>query len=296
MNRWLRWLLVCWLPLLCLPAVGDDGPPDPHRDEAYAAHEQRLRERLGDRLAPRGPFRMRRCKPFIVLTDGGDAALERWCERTIQWSCARLRRAYFSKDPDRILEVWLCKDEASYRKHAKALFDDEPDTPYGYYSSAHGALVMNIATGGGTLVHEMVHVYVEADFPACPVWLNEGLGSLFEACREERGHIVGLLNWRLPILQDAIRRGPLPTLQQLTALDPGAFYGEGQDVHYGMARYLCYHLQEEGKLREYYEAARTRQGEDPTGYDTLVRSLGEEDMAAFQRRWEAWVATLEYGG
>ena len=35
---------------------------------------------------------------------------------------------------------------------------------------------MNISTGGGTLVHEIVHPFIEANFPACPPWLNEGLG------------------------------------------------------------------------------------------------------------------------
>ena len=52
----------------------------------------------------------------------------------------------------------------------------------------HGGVIgqiMNIATGGGTLVHEIVHPYVEANFPGCPAWFNEGLGSLYEACGGE---------------------------------------------------------------------------------------------------------------
>ena len=30
------------------------------------------------------------------------------------------------------------------------------------------------------LVHEMVHPFMDADFPACPAWFNEGLASLYE--------------------------------------------------------------------------------------------------------------------
>jgi len=57
------------------------------------------------------------------------------------------------------------KDAASYEKNTLLLFKEKPSTPYGYYSSTHKALIMNIATGGGTLVHEIVHPFVEANFP-----------------------------------------------------------------------------------------------------------------------------------
>ena len=30
----------------------------------------------------------------------------------------------------------------------------------------------------------MVHPFVEANFPDCPAWFNEGLGSLYEQCAE----------------------------------------------------------------------------------------------------------------
>ncbi len=279
------------LPLLLLPALlAPLAAPGTARGGAVEDHAEQLRATLP------ADHTVIVEDPFVVIGDEAPERVAARVEGTVRWAAKLLRRDFFDKAPQGPFEVWLMGTAESYQARARAISGDPPDTPYGYFDPDARALVMNIATGGGTLVHEMVHVYVEADFPACPVWLNEGLGSLFEACREERGHIVGLLNWRLPILQDAIRRGPLPTLQELSALDPGAFYGEGQDVHYGMARYLCFFLQEEGKLREYYEAARTRQGEDPTGYDTLVRTLGEEDMAAFQRRWEAWAARLEYDG
>ena len=49
--------------------------------------------------------------------------------------------------------------------HALELFGDEPETPYGYFSAEHQALIMNIATGGGTLVHEIVHPFMEANVP-----------------------------------------------------------------------------------------------------------------------------------
>ena len=54
------------------------------------------------------------------------------------------------------------------------------------------------------------------------------------------------------------------------------------------------YLQEKGLLRRYYKRFRAGRKEDPSGYATLVEVLGEDDMAAFRKRWEAWVLTLRY--
>jgi hypothetical protein len=259
-----------------------------HAAEEYAEHVSALRESL-----PEGFFVMVE-PPFVVIGDGGPERVAQRAESTVRWAARLLRKDFFKTEPTGPFDVWLLESEESYRARAKLVSGDPPDTPYGYFDPDARALVMNISTGGGTLVHEMVHVYVEADFPACPVWLNEGLGSLFEACRERLGHIMGLTNWRLPGIQSAIRADAVPTIEELTALTTSQFYGEGEGVHYSMARYLCYHLQEEGKLRGFYKAFRKAQAEDPAGYATLCATLGEDDMAAFQQRWEAWVLTLQW--
>src|SRR5439155_20457213 len=134
----------------------------------------------------------------------------------------------------------------SSRKHARQLFGDEPSTPYGYFSAPHGALIMNIATGGGTLVHEIVHPFVGANCPGCPAWLDEGLGSLFEQSRERDGHIEGMVNWRLDGLQRAIREHGTIPIERLVGTTPAQFYGEGSGLHYAKARYLVYWLQQPG--------------------------------------------------
>ena len=127
--------------------------------------------------------------PFVVIGDEPGQAVQEHAEGTVKWAVDRLKQDFFSNDPKEILDIWLFKDKASYEKHARLLFGDEPTTPYGYYSSTHKALIMNIETGGGTLVHEIVHPFMEANFPDCPPWLNEGLGSLYEQCGDANGHI-----------------------------------------------------------------------------------------------------------
>ncbi|HEY5958853.1 MAG TPA: C39 family peptidase [Polyangiaceae bacterium] len=241
-----------------------------------------------------GAFRIVTEPPFVVIGDEDLPRVRAVAAGTVRWAVRQLRKDFFARDPNRILDIWLFKNEASYNANAQRLFGEAPTTPFGYYSSRADALVMNIATGGGTLVHEIVHPYIEANFPRCPAWFNEGLGSLFEQSTERDGHIVGLTNWRLKGLQQRIRRGALPKFESLLSSTDAQFYTEDEGSNYGQARYLLYYLQEQGLLREFYqEFSRNRAG-DPTGKNTLMRMLAVANLGEFQRRWEAWVLTLRF--
>lgn len=252
----------------------------------FARHVAALRKRLAGQK-----FTILIESPFVVIGDGAPAAVKSQSE-TVRWAVRKLKQDYFEKDPAEILDIWLFKDEASYRKHTRALFNDEPDTPYGYYSSAHKALIMNIETGGGTLVHEIVHPFIEANFPDCPPWLNEGLGSLYEQSGEVAGHIYGYTNWRLPGLQQAILDKAVPPFKTLMEMNARAFYNEDKGTNYGQARYLCYYLQERGLLVKFYKEFYARRKDDPSGYKTLQTILNEQDMTVFQKKWEKFVLDL----
>jgi len=211
-------------------------------------------------------------------------------EGILRWSIKLLEAEYFKARPNKLIEIWLFRNEASYRKGAKKFFDDTPDTPYGYYSSEHDAMVMNIGPGAGTLVHEVVHPYIEANFPAAPSWFNEGLASLYERPSEKKGHIVGLPNWRLPNLKKQLADKSLPPLTTLLATSRNGFY-EAQFDAYAYARYLLLFLQDQGKLTAFYEAFVADQ-KDPTGQAALEAVLGEK-LEAFEPKWRAWAAALK---
>lgn len=250
-------------------------------------HVTQLRKRL-----PSKDFSIVVQRPFVVIGDEPESVVKERAEGTIKWAVEKLKQDFFTKDPNDILDIWLFKDAASYQRHTRLLFNDNPSTPYGYYSRSHKALIMNISTGGGTLVHEIVHPFIEANFPACPAWLNEGLGSLYEQCGEENGHIHGYVNWRLPGLQKAIKAGEVGPFKELMAMDANAFYGDTRGVNYAQARYLCYYLQQNGLLITFYKQFHANQKTDPTGYQTLKRVLRKTDMAQFQREWEKYVVSL----
>jgi hypothetical protein len=153
---------------------------------------------------------------------------------------------------------------------------------------------MNISTGGGTLVHEIVHPFVAANFPNCPAWFNEGLGSLYEQSGEVDGEIHGYTNWRLPALQKAIRKGTVPSFKDLCGTTDTEFYRKDRGTNYPQARYLCYYLQEKGLLRSFYRRFLADHEEDPTGYKTLKAVLRRDDMDKFQKEWEAYALKLKY--
>ena len=232
--------------------------------------------------------------PFVVMNDQSPALLQMYSSRTVKWAAERLKQDYFKKDPDAVIAVWLFGGKESYEKHTKAFFQQTPTTPFGFYSSEHRALIMNIATGGGTLVHEIVHPFMAANFPDCPAWFNEGMGSLYEQSDERNGHIIGRTNWRLAGLQEAIGKKKVPSFETLTGMDSHQFYSEDRGTNYAQARYLCFYLQEKNLLVKYYHAFVAARAKDPTGYQTLKTILDEKDMDAFQKRWEEYVLGLRF--
>ncbi|MEO8702214.1 MAG: DUF1570 domain-containing protein [Kofleriaceae bacterium] len=272
-------------------AIAASGRRDSFTQVEYGEHIAELRARL--RKQGLGHLNVRIEDPFVVVGDSSLGALAR-SSGTVRWAADKLEQDFFDKRPTKILDIYLFATAESYETGVLALTGEAPSTPYGFYSSTHGAMFMNIATGGGTLVHEIVHPYVEADFPSAPAWLNEGLGSLFEQSAERDGRIVGLTNWRLGGLQRTIERGRLQAFSTLTHLPHTAFYGDETGTNYAQSRYLMYYLQEQGKLREFYQAFRDGHDRDPTGYKTLTAALDARDMAAFTRRWERYVMDLEF--
>jgi len=274
------------------PARAQPGATDPHSAAEYRAHIKRLKPKL---RGLRGRFSMVIQKPFVVIGDAPKSQVRRHARGLIRRTVHALRADFFPENPKKILDIYLFFGRKSYRENARRLTGERPGTPYGFYMSHLGALIMNISTGGGTLAHEIVHPFVEANFPGCPAWFNEGLGSLYEHVGWPKGKIRGYLNWRLPGLQQTIARRRLPSFATLMALGQRDFYESDPGSNYGQSRYLLYYLQEKGLLRSYYHRFRKAFPHgDSTGLKTLKAVLGIRDMAAFERDWKRYVLKLRW--
>jgi hypothetical protein len=228
--------------------------------------------------------------PFVIVGNEGAAAVKKRATGFLRWTVKLLEKDFFTKRPDKVIEVWLFGNERTYRAGAKKYFNDEPDTPYGYYSPSADALIMNIGPGAGTLSHELVHPYMEANFPNVPSWFNEGLASLYERPIERNGHIVGLPNWRLPNLKKQLRAKTLPSIPTLLKTTRDGFYNADYDS-YAYARYLMLYLQEKGKLRDFYQKFLADK-KDLTGQTAMEDVLGEK-LDTFEPKWRKWALDLQ---
>lgn len=113
---------------------------------------------------------------------------------------------FFSVESKKPLEVYLFKDEDSYRPYVQALYGNY--TPYGFYTGLReNRIVINGDSGLGTITHEMVHYFIDVGFETePPKWVDEGIATFFEKFMghfDENGklHIsFGYFsNWRFPI-------------------------------------------------------------------------------------------------
>jgi hypothetical protein len=213
-------------------------------------------------------------RPFVVVADSPDRLNE--AEQVVAFVREALLRDFFQHEPGKAITIWVWGDKDSYMSGVSAVFDTIPSTPYGFYRPCKRALFVNAGFGWGTLIHEMVHAYIDADFPDAPTWLNEGMGSLFESTFTQDGHLVATVNWRLPHLQQEIRAHHAPSFDELVGAGRLTFDGKHGALYYAMARYVLYWEQEHGELREFYRAYRDY------GLPPLPR----------RAEWEAWVLAL----
>lgn len=233
--------------------------------------------------------------PFILAGNYSREKLTAYYTDLIQPSAAALGRMYFTNRPDTPIVVWLFSDAQSYSQHAERIYGDKNVSVYGYYKPDKRALVMNLATGGGTLIHELTHALAVYDFPGQPDWFNEGLASLYEQStwtgQGEKQQLVGMANWRLPKLQEAITAKQLPSLT--TLMKDNDFRGAAMGRNYAQARYLCMYLQEQGKLGEFYRRYRDNRLNDPHGVASLEKTIGAAAMATLDADYQKWVLTLK---
>ncbi len=230
--------------------------------------------------------------PFVVAGDLSPEQLQRYLDKTVLPAARALWTEFVTARPRRPIIILLFGDERSYRHYARQWYGDTDVPFFGYFRQNQNTLVMNIDTGGGTLVHELTHALTAVDFPDIPVWFDEGFASLFEASLIGDGTIRGCVNWRLPELQAAIRENRLRSLPGLfTASD---FRGEARSLNYAHARYFCMYLQERGLLASLYRSFRDGMKQDPTGTRFVAALFPNRPLGQVDRAFRTWVLSLKY--
>jgi len=236
--------------------------------------------------------------PFVAAGNMRKADLAAHLEQAVLRPAAAMRRAYFTGGPGEPITVLLLTDRGvkpgedrdpgyAYRGWAEKLFGDRDVGHHGYYKAAPRTMVMNIDTGDGTLVHELTHALIAEDFPHPPDWFNEALATLHEQCRVEEDDIIGLPNWRLAALREAVEAGTLRPLADLVTKDD--FRGPLEGMNYAQARYFAMYMQHRGKLRDFYAHYRTHRENAAAAIEHV---LGER-IDVVENAFIAWVGTLQ---
>ncbi len=228
---------------------------------------------------------------FLVAGDLGLLDYEYLVDGVLDYCAAALIRVFFDKGPvfDKIVNIFVFKDYDSYESGLRRFLGMDPISPYGHYGHSQKYIVINYETGPGTMVHELTHALMSEDFPEAPIWLAEGMASLYEHCRAEGDILRGDDNWRLPELKAALDLNALTPLPTLLAMPPSTFRGAGESLNYAQARYFCKYMEEMGLLPNVYKAFRDRFNQDPTGMRFVVQAFGKP-LETVEGAWKRWIA------
>lgn len=257
----------------------------PRSEEETLAIAAEIRKELGDDV------KVERIEEVFFVATNDTAASFKACQGTISRMYRYLRKDYFERKPEKPIRVYLFRDKISYEDYCKKTYEKPPSTPFGFYMARERKMVMNIATGTGTLAHELVHPLLAEDFPGVPSWFNEGFASLYEQSGTRGEKVVGHVNWRLPGLHKALK-GRGVSLDALLKTTTEEFYGDERGVNYAAARYLCYWLQEHDLLIPFYKAFKAGHGEDPSGLSALEK-VAAKTLADLEPAWRAWTLALK---
>jgi len=173
-----------------------------------------------------------------------------------------------------------------YRKSAP------PRDLAGYYRPATRTLTSISASD--VLIHEFTHALHHSDQVRAdqrhPVWIAEGLATLFQGAWRKDGRIAPRLDPSLATLQGAVREKSLPSLAHLCDMDRGAFRRKAE-INYPYVRYLMLFLHRQKKLETFYGAYKLDYASDPTGREALETVLGEP-LESIETSWREWLLAL----
>lgn len=159
----------------------------------------------------------------------------------------------------------------------------------GFYSYAGRRLVA--LDRGRTLIHEFTHALHHADMTASrqmhPIWITEGLATLFEASAITPSGLVPKLDIRLATLQKAIKDKKAFALKDLLSIGRQPFMKDAA-VAYAQVRYVMYYLYERGRLDDFYSRYKDTFTHDPHGIAAFEAAAGNK-LFIIERDWQKWV-------
>jgi len=237
-------------------------------------------------------FRLYSAGPFVVASELPRYVTDTYRAYTITWLHDHMMRDY-CRTPPKLAEktIFLFLSQRSYNEFIKKHLGRSLSKTWGVTTKQ--AILVDIESGSGSLVHELVHNYLKADFPKIPDWLEEGISSLYEQSVEVDGRITGLINFRIEVFRKAMQKGGLISLKDLILQGREKLKADELDLYYAQVRYFCFYLQELGVLQNVYHSLRDDKYLDTTGQRALMQILGADSLSAIQRNWISFISELK---
>lgn len=147
---------------------------------------------------------------------------------------------------------------------------------------------------GNEMIHEFTHALHHGDRHARgqehPIWLAEGLATLFEDSELQDGRAIPRHNHRLNHILSRVsvnRQVPWPKFMALTQEDLLRWPNYG----YAQARYMMFYLHEQGQLGSWYRNYVSGYGSDTNGVSAWEKTIGKP-VADIEKDWCRWILTL----
>lgn len=140
----------------------------------------------------------------------------------------------------------------------------------GYFNKRDNVIFATVMGGYGTLLHEMIHALIFADFPEAPGWLEEAFATIYERTKWQNNRLIPLPNWRLDGMN----------FEEVSPLDLYEKYkGDIKLDHRDLARLRLFYtyIDELGQLKAFYQAVKASKGE--VSVAQIAKDLGVEQAA-----------------
>ncbi len=173
-------------------------------------------------------------------------------------------------------------------RDAKRYFADPTTT--GIYEHRTRSLVAKDT--GESLQHEFVHLmhfgHMERLHQKHPMWMQEGLASLYESFElATDGSVRFFPNTRHNLARRAALAGSSMPWRGLFALSPQTFMDKAQSL-YPQVRSIFEFLADRGKLQQFYRTFVKTYRDDPTGALAMEQIFGRT-LADVERSWKEWI-------
>lgn len=223
-------------------------------------------------------------RSLVIATSLGDESHREMLEM-LDAQADHLVATLFERYPETPVLLVVARAE-----DATTFFSDE--TVAGLYEHQRRRLVTRDI--GESLRHEFTHLLHHAQMERLkqrhPIWIQEGLASLYEAHEiTADGGVRFLPNSRHNVAYRAARAGVTRPWRELVALSPKAFMEESTRL-YPQTRSIFEFIAAEAGLPRFWSAYLRTYPESPDGSAALREVFADDDLDAIEKRWKRWVS------